>query len=76
LPVHTGCCGWILGYSSLTLLNLRQPAEFSAVWAYNPLYGSEAEKWKHNPILHPIRYLRDRITSRKSITPGGNILFP
>jgi len=23
------------------------------------LYGSEAEKWKHNPILHPIRYLRD-----------------
>jgi len=23
------------------------------------LYGSEEEKWKHNPILHPIRYLRD-----------------
>jgi len=23
------------------------------------LYGSEAEKWKQNPILHPIRYLRD-----------------
>lgn len=23
------------------------------------LYGSEAEKWKHNPVLHPIRYLRD-----------------
>jgi hypothetical protein len=26
------------------------------------LYGSEAEKWKHNPILHP--------------RPGGNILSP
>jgi hypothetical protein len=23
------------------------------------LYGSEAEKWKHNPILHPIRWWRD-----------------
>jgi hypothetical protein len=23
------------------------------------LYGSEEEKWKHNPVLHPIRYLRD-----------------
>lgn len=23
------------------------------------LYGSEEEKWKHNPILHPVRYLRD-----------------
>jgi hypothetical protein len=26
------------------------------------LYGSEEEKWKHNPVLHP--------------RPGGNILFP
>jgi hypothetical protein len=23
------------------------------------LYGSEAEKWAHNPILHPIKYLKD-----------------
>jgi hypothetical protein len=23
------------------------------------LYGSEGEKWKHNPVLHPVRYLRD-----------------
>ena len=23
------------------------------------LYGSEDEKWSHNPILHPLRYLRD-----------------
>jgi hypothetical protein len=23
------------------------------------LYGSEEEKWKHNPILHPLRWLRD-----------------
>jgi hypothetical protein len=26
------------------------------------LYGSEEEKWKHNPILHP--------------GPGGDVLFP
>ena len=23
------------------------------------MYGSEEEKWKHNPILHPLRWLRD-----------------
>jgi len=23
------------------------------------LFGSEEEKWKHNPILHPIRWLKD-----------------
>jgi hypothetical protein len=22
-------------------------------------FGSEEEKWKHNPILHPLRWLRD-----------------
>jgi hypothetical protein len=23
------------------------------------LYGSEEEKWKHNPILYPLRWLKD-----------------
>ena len=23
------------------------------------LYGSEGEKWKHNPLIHPVRYLRN-----------------
>ena len=25
----------------------------------------QKEKWKHNPILHPIRYLRDPDSSKK-----------
>jgi len=23
------------------------------------LYGSEGEKWKHNPLIHPLRWLKD-----------------
>ncbi|TSA39522.1 hypothetical protein D4R30_00930, partial [archaeon] len=49
---------------------LKSRAETVAV------YGSEKEYWKHNPILHPLRWLRDPYYLERCMVDGTPIVTP
>ena len=63
VPVRSGRW-WELGSSALEGGRIKEWRSHRAVLmkshAYEKsLWGSEQEYWKHNPILHPVRWLRD-----------------